>query len=247
MSLHCVLQLSTTKTVDGKSTFLHILVKSLCQHFPDVLDFSKDLTMVPLAAKGRYVLLWPLLCSLNIIYTEHLLKICLFATDFKCTFLLHIHILIYSKPEDHYIRSEWPSYNYPGHSHSLSEDARYFWGSFCCRHECILHKTANELHWALRYVGWYKEETNIVEEIMKLLCPLTPVCAELPGKQPSSSPVSGVPATESYGRIQQNCLLLRRRRKSNKHWGLLWYLFWVHGEVWGEQERLRHSFVQIWL
>lgn len=46
------LQLSTTKTVDGKSTFLHILVKSLCQHFPDVLDFSKDLTMVPFAAKG---------------------------------------------------------------------------------------------------------------------------------------------------------------------------------------------------
>uniref|UniRef100_A0A3P8SSE3 Grid2 interacting protein n=1 Tax=Amphiprion percula TaxID=161767 RepID=A0A3P8SSE3_AMPPE len=44
-------ELSTTKTVDGKSTFLHILVKSLCQHFPDVLDFSKDLTMVPLAAK----------------------------------------------------------------------------------------------------------------------------------------------------------------------------------------------------
>lgn len=49
----CPPQLSTTKTVDGKSTFLHILVKSLCQHFPDVLDFSKDLTMVPLAAKGR--------------------------------------------------------------------------------------------------------------------------------------------------------------------------------------------------
>lgn len=48
-------QLSTTKTVDGKSTFLHILVKSLCQHFPDVLDFSKDLTMVPLAAKGRCI------------------------------------------------------------------------------------------------------------------------------------------------------------------------------------------------
>lgn len=47
------LQLSTTKTVDGKSTFLHILVKSLCQHFPDVLDFSKDLTMVSLAAKGK--------------------------------------------------------------------------------------------------------------------------------------------------------------------------------------------------
>ncbi|XP_053194854.1 delphilin [Scomber japonicus] len=44
-------ELSTTKTVDGKSTFLHILVKSLCHHFPDVLDFSKDLTMVPLASK----------------------------------------------------------------------------------------------------------------------------------------------------------------------------------------------------
>ncbi|KAM8843899.1 delphilin isoform 2-T2 [Spinachia spinachia] len=44
-------ELSTTKTVDGKSTFLHILVKSLCHHFPDVLDFSKDLTMVPLAVK----------------------------------------------------------------------------------------------------------------------------------------------------------------------------------------------------
>ncbi|XP_077388922.1 delphilin isoform X1 [Festucalex cinctus] len=44
-------ELSTTKTVDGKSTFLHILVKSLCHHFPDVLDFSKDLTRVPLAAK----------------------------------------------------------------------------------------------------------------------------------------------------------------------------------------------------
>lgn len=49
------MQLSTTKTVDGKSTFLHILVKSLCQHFPDVLDFSKDLTMVPLAAKGGHI------------------------------------------------------------------------------------------------------------------------------------------------------------------------------------------------
>lgn len=44
-------ELGTTKTVDGKSTFLHILVKSLCQHFPEVLDFSKDLTMVPVAAK----------------------------------------------------------------------------------------------------------------------------------------------------------------------------------------------------
>lgn len=53
------LQLSTTKTVDGKSTFLHILVKSLCQHFPDVLDFSKDLTMVPLAAKSKPFFLAP--------------------------------------------------------------------------------------------------------------------------------------------------------------------------------------------
>uniref|UniRef100_A0AAY4BK35 Glutamate receptor, ionotropic, delta 2 (Grid2) interacting protein, a n=1 Tax=Denticeps clupeoides TaxID=299321 RepID=A0AAY4BK35_9TELE len=44
-------ELSTTKTVDGKSTFLHILVKSLCQHFPEVLDFAKELTTVPLAAK----------------------------------------------------------------------------------------------------------------------------------------------------------------------------------------------------
>lgn len=51
----CPPQLSTTKTVDGKSTFLHILVKSLCQHFPDVLDFSKDLAMVPLAAKGMFL------------------------------------------------------------------------------------------------------------------------------------------------------------------------------------------------
>uniref|UniRef100_A0A671MQK7 Glutamate receptor, ionotropic, delta 2 (Grid2) interacting protein, a n=1 Tax=Sinocyclocheilus anshuiensis TaxID=1608454 RepID=A0A671MQK7_9TELE len=44
-------ELSTTKTVDGKSTFLHILVKSLCQHFPEVLDFGKELEMVPQAAK----------------------------------------------------------------------------------------------------------------------------------------------------------------------------------------------------
>lgn len=47
-----VFQLSTTKTVDGKSTFLHILAKSLCQHFPELLNFSRDLTTVPLAAKG---------------------------------------------------------------------------------------------------------------------------------------------------------------------------------------------------
>ncbi|XP_044193739.1 delphilin isoform X2 [Thunnus albacares] len=44
-------ELSTTKTVDGKSTFLHILAKSLCQHFPELLNFSRDLTTVPLAAK----------------------------------------------------------------------------------------------------------------------------------------------------------------------------------------------------
>ncbi|XP_077595719.1 delphilin isoform X3 [Stigmatopora nigra] len=44
-------ELATTKTVDGKSTFLHILAKSLCQHFPELLNFSRDLTTVPLAAK----------------------------------------------------------------------------------------------------------------------------------------------------------------------------------------------------
>uniref|UniRef100_A0A4W4F232 Glutamate receptor, ionotropic, delta 2 (Grid2) interacting protein, a n=1 Tax=Electrophorus electricus TaxID=8005 RepID=A0A4W4F232_ELEEL len=44
-------ELSTTKTVDGKSTFLHILAKSLCQHFPELLNFAGDLITVPLAAK----------------------------------------------------------------------------------------------------------------------------------------------------------------------------------------------------
>uniref|UniRef100_A0AAY4CG62 Glutamate receptor, ionotropic, delta 2 (Grid2) interacting protein, b n=1 Tax=Denticeps clupeoides TaxID=299321 RepID=A0AAY4CG62_9TELE len=44
-------ELSTTKTVDGKSTFLHILAKSLCQHFPELLRFARDLPTVPLAAK----------------------------------------------------------------------------------------------------------------------------------------------------------------------------------------------------
>ncbi|KAG5854396.1 hypothetical protein ANANG_G00037400 [Anguilla anguilla] len=44
-------ELSTTKTVDGKSTFLHILAKSLGQHFPELLDFARDLKTVPLAAK----------------------------------------------------------------------------------------------------------------------------------------------------------------------------------------------------
>ncbi|KAM7381956.1 hypothetical protein PAMA_012698 [Pampus argenteus] len=47
-------ELSTTKTVDGKSTFLHILAKSLCQHFPELLNFSRDLTTVPLAAKVNH-------------------------------------------------------------------------------------------------------------------------------------------------------------------------------------------------
>ncbi|XP_047672927.1 delphilin isoform X1 [Tachysurus fulvidraco] len=44
-------ELSTTKTVDGKSTFLHILAKSLCQHFPELLNFAGELITVPLAAK----------------------------------------------------------------------------------------------------------------------------------------------------------------------------------------------------
>ncbi|XP_061079298.1 delphilin [Conger conger] len=47
-------ELSTTKTVDGKSTFLHILIKSLSQHFPNVLGFAKDLTTVSLAAKVNH-------------------------------------------------------------------------------------------------------------------------------------------------------------------------------------------------
>lgn len=51
-----ILKLSTTKTVDGKSTFLHILVKSLCQHFPEVLDFGKEIETVPQAAKGEDLL-----------------------------------------------------------------------------------------------------------------------------------------------------------------------------------------------
>ncbi|XP_051958831.1 delphilin isoform X1 [Xyrauchen texanus] len=44
-------ELNTTKTVDGKSTFLHILAKSLCQHFPELLGFARDLITVPIAAK----------------------------------------------------------------------------------------------------------------------------------------------------------------------------------------------------
>ncbi|GCB76766.1 hypothetical protein scyTo_0015547, partial [Scyliorhinus torazame] len=44
-------ELDTTKTVDGKSTFLHILAKSLSQHFPELLDFAKEIPTVALAAK----------------------------------------------------------------------------------------------------------------------------------------------------------------------------------------------------
>ncbi|XP_058013206.1 delphilin [Ahaetulla prasina] len=44
-------ELNTTKTVDGKSTFLHILAKSLSQHFPELLGFARDLPTVPHAAK----------------------------------------------------------------------------------------------------------------------------------------------------------------------------------------------------
>nr|XP_033818614.1 delphilin isoform X2 [Geotrypetes seraphini] len=44
-------ELNSTKTVDGKSTFLHILAKSLSQHVPELLGFAKDLPTVSLAAK----------------------------------------------------------------------------------------------------------------------------------------------------------------------------------------------------
>ncbi|KAK1343595.1 hypothetical protein QTO34_016375 [Cnephaeus nilssonii] len=44
-------ELNSTKTVDGKLTFLHILAKSLSQHFPELLGFTQDLPTVPLAAK----------------------------------------------------------------------------------------------------------------------------------------------------------------------------------------------------
>ncbi|XP_024105778.2 delphilin isoform X1 [Pongo abelii] len=44
-------ELNSTKTVDGKSTFLHILAKSLSQHFPELLGFAQDLPTVSLAAK----------------------------------------------------------------------------------------------------------------------------------------------------------------------------------------------------
>ncbi|XP_029432104.1 delphilin isoform X2 [Rhinatrema bivittatum] len=44
-------ELNSTKTVDGKLTFLHILAKSLSQHFPELLGFAKDLPTISLAAK----------------------------------------------------------------------------------------------------------------------------------------------------------------------------------------------------
>lgn len=47
------MQLNSTKTVDGKSTFLHVLARSLSQHFPELLGCAQDLPTVPLAAKGR--------------------------------------------------------------------------------------------------------------------------------------------------------------------------------------------------
>ncbi|KAB0396158.1 hypothetical protein E2I00_013071 [Balaenoptera physalus] len=47
-------ELNSTKTVDGKSTFLHILAKSLSQHFPELLGFAQDLPTVPLAAKEAH-------------------------------------------------------------------------------------------------------------------------------------------------------------------------------------------------
>lgn len=164
VSLLCRLQLSTTKTVDGKSTFLHILVKSLCHHFPDVLDFSKDLTMVPLAAKGELICLPFHLCSIpwehfkiyyailydvtRIQYVCIIVNVFIFVTDLRTLtiffFFFLFHTNVFSKPEDYHIRSEWPPYNHPGHSLSLSEDACDCWGPFCCRHECILHTFARE-------------------------------------------------------------------------------------------------------
>nr|KAF6446902.1 Grid2 interacting protein [Rousettus aegyptiacus] len=44
-------ELNSTKTVDGKSTFLHVLARSLSQHFPELLGCARDLPTVPLAAK----------------------------------------------------------------------------------------------------------------------------------------------------------------------------------------------------
>ena len=159
--------------------------------------------------------------------TEH--NICYHCgTGFKHTFPLLL-CSVCSKPEDNHIRSEWPSFNPPGDSLVLPEDARDCRGPLRCRHECILHKESAEI-----FVCRRDDET---------LFPLTPVCVcvEFPGKQSPSCPVSGVPPTESYGGIQQNCLLLWRRQQIHKHWGLLWHLCWVHRQIWGERKRLINS------
>ncbi|XP_059572249.1 delphilin isoform X3 [Alligator mississippiensis] len=63
-------ELNTTKTVDGKSTFLHILAKSLSQHFPELLGFAKDLPTVPLAAKVNQRMLTADLSDLHTTVSE---------------------------------------------------------------------------------------------------------------------------------------------------------------------------------
>uniref|UniRef100_A0A5F8GG96 Grid2 interacting protein n=1 Tax=Monodelphis domestica TaxID=13616 RepID=A0A5F8GG96_MONDO len=63
-------ELNSTKTVDGKSTFLHILAKSLSQHFPELLGFAKDLPTVPLAAKVNQRMLTTDLTDLHITISE---------------------------------------------------------------------------------------------------------------------------------------------------------------------------------
>lgn len=157
-------------------------------------------------------------------------------------FLFYMYSSIYSKPENYHIRSKWPSYNHPGHSLSLSEDACNFWGSFCCCHECILQKTSKVAEHCGCVGLWKEKRCSVVKEI-KHLCPLTPMCVELPGKQSSCSSVSGVFATKSNGRIQQNCILLWRRRQSHQHRGLLWYLCWIYEQVWGEKKLFCRSFI----
>ncbi|XP_027715540.1 delphilin [Vombatus ursinus] len=63
-------ELNSTKTVDGKSTFLHILAKSLSQHFPELLGFAKDLPTVPLAAKVNQRMLTTDLTDLHVTISE---------------------------------------------------------------------------------------------------------------------------------------------------------------------------------
>lgn len=117
--------------------------------------------------------------------------------DWLLCFFFHFILLlfsVYSKPEDYHVWSEWPRCDHQGHSLSLSEDACERWGPLCCRHECILSFT---IFGALMR----RNEIDVVEEMMKVLCPLTQVRAELSGKQSSSCPVPWVPATESFGGI----------------------------------------------